>query len=319
MSAPRPIPGRDQQQQQQQPPSLQALAVWQPSVPNMSPPKSANVISGPLELKTRDPLPLLPPVPSASYPALTRTGSGRRVPPGTASPTLRHQGSNPTLRNKTSQPSLRGGVGGGGGGTTNQESNYNNNNIDGPRSPIQSASSPSSSFATPDQSPLISNARSYSPAQGTPPTSARSGGAGGYNSSYNQSPSISSDNSATTNLMPPSQANSSYHNHHNIGNENNTSLQRSNSRVQYTSPLFRSSSRASNNPNNRSALSSPALSPSSSPGGGGGGGGLRRQGSILKNAPKDAPYLHANRTAGQLENLTQSWEPSPLQQQHHHQ
>ncbi|KAF9976916.1 hypothetical protein BGZ73_007533 [Actinomortierella ambigua] len=290
MSAPRPIPGRDQQQQQQQP--LQALAVWQPSVPNMSPPKSANIISGPLELKTRDPPPLLPPVPTASYPSLSRNSSGRRAP----TPTLRHQGSNPALRHKNSQPSLRGG-----------SNNEGSEAVSRPKTPNQS-------LATPDQSPLITSAsslRSHSPGP-TSPVSTRSGtGASGYYS-HSPSPSTSIDASGPANLLsPPSPGNNS--NNNNSSSGSNSPLQRSNSRVQYTSPLFRSANNNSQHPSSsRSATSSPALSPSSSP-------GLRRQGSILKNAPKDAPYLNSNRTAAQLENLTRSWEPSPLQQQHHHQ
>ncbi|KAF9164760.1 hypothetical protein DFQ26_001069 [Actinomortierella ambigua] len=300
MSAPRPIPGRDQHQQQQQQP-LKALAVWQPSVPNMSPPKSANIISGPLELKTRDPLPLLPPVPSASYPSLTRNGSGRHAPTST----LRHQSSNPNLRHKTSQPLLRGA-----GGSNNESSEAASR----PWTPNQM----SSSLTTPDQSPLISNSsplRSHSPAP-TSLANARSGGSAGSSFSHSSSPSQSIDGSGSTNMLLPTSPGGNSNGQHQASG-GNSPLQRSNSRVQYTSPLFRSSNNNSNNNNqypssSRSTTASPALSPSSSP-------GLRRQGSILKNAPKDAPYLHSSRIGTQLENLTQSWEPSPLQQQQHHQ
>ncbi|KAK3806385.1 MAG: hypothetical protein J3Q66DRAFT_119471, partial [Benniella sp.] len=76
--------------------------------------------------------------------------------------------------------------------------------------------------------------------------------------------------------------------------QESTGLQRSNSKVNYSSPLFRSHSR-SNSRSGSSATSSPS-------------GSLRRQASILKNGSKDAPYLTSGK--GHIESLNQSWEPS---------
>ena len=71
-----------------------------------------------------------------------------------------------------------------------------------------------------------------------------------------------------------------------------SSLQRSNSKVNYSSPLLRSHSRSgSSNP-------SPTQSPSPSP------SPLKRNVSILKNGPKDAAYLSSNMQ------LNQAWEPA---------
>ncbi|KAF9105718.1 hypothetical protein BGX29_011588 [Mortierella sp. GBA35] len=76
-------------------------------------------------------------------------------------------------------------------------------------------------------------------------------------------------------------------------------LQRSNSKINYSSPLLRSHSRSGSN--SPSTPSPPNSSPSQSP--------LKRSTSILKNGPKDAPYLN-NSTKPHLESLNQAWEPS---------
>ncbi|KAG0373528.1 hypothetical protein BGX24_011596 [Mortierella sp. AD032] len=77
------------------------------------------------------------------------------------------------------------------------------------------------------------------------------------------------------------------------------SLQRSNSKINYSSPLLRSHSRSGSNSPSSPASSSPSQSP------------LKRSTSILKNGPKDAPYLNNNNgTKSHLESLNQTWEPS---------
>ncbi|KAF9900075.1 hypothetical protein EC991_007943 [Linnemannia zychae] len=76
-------------------------------------------------------------------------------------------------------------------------------------------------------------------------------------------------------------------------------LQRSNSKINYSSPLLRSHSRSGSNSPSSPASSSPSQSP------------LKRSTSILKNGPKDAPYLNNNNgTKSHLESLNQTWEPS---------
>ncbi|KAG0284055.1 hypothetical protein BGZ96_011597 [Linnemannia gamsii] len=76
-------------------------------------------------------------------------------------------------------------------------------------------------------------------------------------------------------------------------------LSRSNSKINYSSPLLRSHSRSGSNSPSSPANSSPSQSP------------LKRSTSILKNGPKDAPYLNNNNGAkSHLESLNQTWEPS---------
>ncbi|KAF9995270.1 hypothetical protein BGZ79_011028 [Entomortierella chlamydospora] len=70
-------------------------------------------------------------------------------------------------------------------------------------------------------------------------------------------------------------------------------LQRSNSKINYSSPLLRSQS--------RSGSSSPS-SPSQSP--------LKRQTSILKNGSKDAPYLTGAKNFHGADGLSHTWEPA---------
>ncbi|KAF9137133.1 hypothetical protein BGX30_010530 [Mortierella sp. GBA39] len=248
------------------------LAVWSPSVPvnaSVSPLPSSQapvLISGPLDLKTRGPHPILPPLKNTHPPPRQSTGPSR-------SASLRRQLSQNSLRQQTSSPS------------PNQS--YNNSN------------DPENNFNNINQH---QQQQQYYPQQDSadsrPPFSPSSSTSSIQYSNYGRGPSSSpgsgSEGGSGSSRMLPMSQNDSH-----LSPSSSPGLSRSNSRVNYSSPLLRSHSRSGSN----SPSSPPSSSPSQSP--------LKRSTSILKNGPKDAPYLNNNNgTKSHLESLNQTWEPS---------
>ncbi|GJJ77875.1 hypothetical protein EMPS_10234 [Entomortierella parvispora] len=270
---------RQEQQQQQPSPQqqhIQSLAVWSPSVPagasgppspsSSSSSNSGSInISGPLDLKTQGPHPILPPVKQALPPS--RPGTPSRAT------SLRRQLSQSGLRQQNSYSSL------------NQS--YDSNPANGPNP--GNSHPPMPDPQDPTQSPTHSSASSSplpSPFLRTPASTP--GGTASYGSGN------ASSNDYFENRSQSSQQDGSSL----LSISTSPSLQRSNSKVNYSSPLFRSLS-PSNSP-----LQSPSQSPSPGP--------LKRQASILKNGSKDAPYLSSSK-GGYLmnqESLNHAWEPS---------
>ncbi|KAF9949339.1 hypothetical protein BGZ72_008864 [Mortierella alpina] len=268
-----------QHQLQQQQQHLQSLAVWSPSVPTSSLPPSASSspaspgpvnISGPLDLKTSAPQPILPPVKNTLPPPRpggtpSRSASLRRQlsqnstrPHGAPSSLSQTHSSNDLTDDNTSR--------------SNESHNYSNSISDG----VGSEQRPSNSFNSNSSSPYSGYNRTQ------PSTPGSSGSGSGSNSAHSSGYFDGSKNAA----QPDSSSLLSV--------QSSPSLQRSNSKVNYSSPLLRSHS--------RSGSSSPASSPSQS---------LKRQTSILKNGSKDAPYLSSTKSLHSVsETLNQSWEPS---------
>ncbi|CAO3569773.1 unnamed protein product [Mortierella alpina] len=268
-----------QHQQQQQQQHLQSLAVWSPSVPTSSlPPSSPSSpsasqgpvnISGPLDLKTSAPQPILPPVKN-TLPPPRPGGSPSR------SASLRRQ-----LSQNSSRPH---------GASSSQSQTHSSNDLTDDNNgrsqdPYNHSSStmvdgvgaehrPSSSFNS--NSPQYSGYSRTLPS--TPGSASGSGSSSAHSSGY--------FDGSKSGAQPDSSSLLSV--------QSSPGLQRSNSKVNYSSPLLRSHS--------RSGGSSPASSPSQS---------LKRQTSILKNGSKDAPYLSSSKSLHSVsETLNQSWEPS---------
>ncbi|KAF9570559.1 hypothetical protein EC968_001678 [Mortierella alpina] len=262
-----------QQQQQQQP---------SPSVPTSSlPPSSSSSsaspgpinISGPLDLKTSAPQPILPPVKNTLPPprpggSPSRSASLRRQLSQNSS---RPQGAPSSL----SQTHISNDLTEDNNARSQDSHNYSNSTInDG----MGTEHRPSNSFNS--QSPQSSG---YSRTQPSTPGSVSGSGSGSGSSSAHSSGYFDGSKSGT-------QLDSSSL----LSVQSSPGLQRSNSKINYSSPLLRSHS--------RSGASSPASSPSQS---------LKRQTSILKNGSKDAPYLSSSKSLHSVsETLNQSWEPS---------
>ncbi|KAG0270296.1 hypothetical protein BGZ95_001743, partial [Linnemannia exigua] len=258
-----------QHQQQMQQQHIQSLAVWSPSVPvnaSVSPLSSSQTpvqISGPLDLKTRGPHPILPPLKNTHPPPRQNTGPIR-------SASLRRQLSQNGLRQQNSSPSLNQSY-------NDNDNNDNNNNHQQQQQQQQYYSQQDNPDSRPPYSPNSSTTSTQFSAYGRGPSS---------------SPASSSEGSSR---MPPS----SSQNDSLLSPVSSPSLQRSNSKINYSSPLLRSHSRSGSNSPSSPASSSPSQSP------------LKRSTSILKNGPKDAPYLNNNNgTKSHLESLNQTWEPS---------
>ncbi|KAI7816894.1 hypothetical protein BC939DRAFT_467472 [Gamsiella multidivaricata] len=250
-----------QQQPQQQAP--QNLAVWSPSMPahlqdqgqgqahvSSGPPSPGTLnISGPLDLKTASPQPILPPIRDAHPP-----------------PRLNTPQRNASLRRMPSQNGPRHPPSPSGVHPQDSDNNPNENNDGVPHQESQ----PYSSNSNP------SNIRSQA---SSPESSAQTSSSAHSSSYFDSKPSSQIDPVSLLTTTTPS----------------SPGLQRSNSRINYSSPLLRSQS--------RSGSSSPSPSQQS----------LKRQTSILKNGSKDAPYLSSNKNLhglSHLESLNQSWEPS---------
>ncbi|KAF9923768.1 hypothetical protein FBU30_006176 [Linnemannia zychae] len=246
---------QQQYQQQLQQQHIQSLAAWSPSVPvnaSVSPLPSSQTplqISGPLDLKTRGPQPILPPLKNTLPPPRQNTGPAR-------SASLRRQLSQNGPRQQTSSPNLN--------QSYNDQDNNDHNDSNQQYYPQQDS---------------IDSHQPYSPSSSA------------FSTYGGRGPSSSpGSNSEGSSRMPPQSQNDSH-----LSPASSPSLQRSNSKINYSSPLLRSHSRSGSN-----SPSSPS-SASQSP--------LKRSTSILKNGPKDAPYLN-NGTKSNLESLSQTWEPS---------
>ncbi|KAG0041447.1 hypothetical protein BGZ83_001793 [Gryganskiella cystojenkinii] len=307
---------QQQQQQQQQPPfspqqqHLQSLAVWSPSVPahapsgpsSPSPPSSSGSlnISGPLDLRTHGPHPILPPVKNA-LPPPSRPGTSSRAT------SLRRQLSQNGIRQQSSSSSLN----------QSYSSNPDNSAYHPPmpdhhsqqqqqqqqyqqQDSLNYSSTHSSASTSPMPSPYL---RTPSSVQGGPNNNngGNNGGSANLNDYFETRTQHQQDSSSS--LLSASSSSPS------SPGGGSGGLQRSNSKVNYSSPLLRSHSRSGS----PSSPSSPALSPSHSPAPS--SGPLKRQASILKNGSKDAPYLSSGRGNGYLgvnqESLNHAWEPSP--------
>ncbi|KAF9543528.1 hypothetical protein EC957_000806 [Mortierella hygrophila] len=251
---------------------MQSLSVWSPSVPvnaSVSPLPSSQapvLISGPLDLKTRGPHPILPPLKNTHPPPRQSTGPAR-------SASLRRQLSQNSIRQQTSSPSPNQSYN----NSNDPENNFNNIN----QHQQQQQYYPQQDSA--DSRPPFSSSSSTSSIQysnyGRGPSSSPGSGSEGGNGSSRMLPMSQNDSHLSPSSSP--------------------GLSRSNSRINYSSPLLRSHSRSGSN----SPSSPPSSSPSQSP--------LKRSTSILKNGPKDAPYLNNNNgTKSHLESLNQTWEPS---------
>ncbi|KAF9115802.1 hypothetical protein BGX27_006414 [Mortierella sp. AM989] len=257
---------QQQQQQQQQP--AQNLAVWSPSVPNYatapsvaSAPSSGQLnISGPLDLKSNGVQPILPPIKDAHPP-----------PPRSNTPSR-----NTSLRRHPSQNSIPHQRST---GTLNQSfNNYNGTphvDIEVARQSQQNHYPYQDNLGSDQHQPPFSPYGRNQPS--TPGSMSTFGGAHSNEYFDNKAASPSDPVSLRTVASSPN-------------------LQRSNSRINYSSPLLRSQS--------RSGSSSPS-SPSNSP--------LKRSTSILKNGSKDAPYLSGAKNfhgTSNLESLNHTWEPA---------
>ncbi|KAF9139260.1 hypothetical protein BG015_002118, partial [Linnemannia schmuckeri] len=206
---------QQQYQQQQQQQHIQSLAVWSPSVPvnaSVSPLPSSQApvqISGPLDLKTRGPHPILPPLKNTHPPPRQNAGPAR-------SASLRRQLSQNGLRQQTSSPSLNHTYN----NTNDPENNYNNTNQQ-----QQQQYYPQQDSA--DSRPPYS-----------PSSSASSIQYSGYGRGPSSSPGSGSEGGSSSSRMPPMSQNDSH-----LSPASSPVLSRSNSKINYSSPLLRSHSR----------------------------------------------------------------------------